>query len=84
MNGAYWIVGIATVPHHMIGMSSIDARGPLSPAEFESLRELSKGLKWKTIPIKHTVKLLSLGYAKEAVGGLVITDAGRMREALGS
>jgi hypothetical protein len=68
----------------MVHMPSFDAGGPLSPAEFESLRELSRGLKWKTIPIGHTVKLLGLGYAKDAVGGLVITDAGRLREALGS
>jgi len=60
-------------------MATFDLNGSLSPAEFESLRELSKGLGWQTIPAQHSAKLLSLGYAREAVGGLIITDLGQSR-----
>lgn len=60
-------------------MAIFDLNGPLSSVEFESLRELSKGLRWQTIPAQHAAKLLSLGYAREAVGGLSITDVGQLR-----
>ncbi len=65
-------------------MADFDLNGGLSAAEFESLRELSKGLGWHTLPARHTAKLLSLGYARDAVGGLVITDIGQLRAARGS
>jgi hypothetical protein len=65
-------------------MVTLEVRGPLSRAEFESLRELSKGLRWQTIPFHHTAKLLRLGYATEAIGGLRITESGQLRVAKGS
>ena len=65
-------------------MATFDLNGSLSPAEFESLRELSKGLGWQTIPAQHSAKLLSLGYARDAIGGLMITDLGRSRAADGN
>jgi hypothetical protein len=65
-------------------MAIHDDSGPLSAAEFESLRELSKGLRWQTIPFQHTAKLLRLGYATEAIGGLKITESGQLRVAKGS
>ena len=65
-------------------MARFDLSDPLSPAEFESLQELSKGLKWRPIPFRHTAMLLRLGYAKEAIGGLLITDLGQLRVAKGS
>lgn len=65
-------------------MAILDVKGPLSSGEFESLRELSKGLKWQTIPFQHTAKLLRLGYATEAIGGLRITESGQVRVAKGS
>lgn len=66
------------------GMATLDVKGPLSAGEFESLRELSKGLRWQTIPFQHTAKLLRLGYATEAIGGLRITESGQVRVAKGS
>lgn len=65
-------------------MAQSDLNDPLSPAEFDSLRELSAGLKWRPLPSAHTAKLLRLGYAKDAVGGLAISALGELRVAKGS
>lgn len=61
-----------------------DLNDPLTSAEFDSLRELSAGLKWRTLPSLHTAKLLRLGYAKDGVGGLAISELGQLRIAKGS
>jgi len=57
---------------------------PLSTAEFQSLKELSKGTLRGTTPAKHQAKLINLGYAKDALGGLMITDIGQLRVMKGS
>jgi hypothetical protein len=58
---------------------------PLSPSEFESLKELSKGAPRKAIPPEDMAALKRLGYAKEGFGGAqIITDAGRWRLTKGS
>jgi hypothetical protein len=52
---------------------------PLTAAEFASLKETAKGLMKRTIPADHKAKLLKLGFIAEKLGGLVPTDAGKMR-----
>ena len=69
---------------HISPMERSDLNDPLSPAEFDSLRELSAGLGWKPLPSLHTAKLLRLGYARDAVGGLSISELGQLRVAKGS
>ena len=65
-------------------MAQSDLNDPLSPAKFNSLRELSAELGWKPLPSLHTAKLLRLGYARDAVGGLSISELGQLRVAKGS
>lgn len=60
-------------------MSNPDLDAPLTPGELESLRELSKGLMRRVIPEADTQKLISIGYARGAHGGTMITDAGKLR-----
>jgi hypothetical protein len=52
---------------------------PLSHEEFASLQEVGKGLMQRVIPARHRDRLISLGYIAERRGGLVLTNAGRMR-----
>lgn len=75
----------SVVPHyHIIDMAPLYPSDSLSSAEFDSLLELSRGLKWRPLPQQHTAKLLRLGYAKEAIDGLSITEFGRLRIAKGT
>jgi hypothetical protein len=55
----------------------------LSFAEYGSLEAIRDGLKKPVVPTHHKQRLLELGYIAEADGGLAVTDAGRMRLALG-
>jgi hypothetical protein len=75
--------GFSRRRHHIRWMASSDLNDPLSPAEFDSLVELSNGLKWRPLPSLHTAKLLRLGYARDAVGGLSISELGQLRVAKG-
>jgi hypothetical protein len=54
---------------------------PLTADQFASLREVSKGALRQTIPDEHKAHLIKLGYIKEGLGGLVLTDLGRLRVA---
>jgi hypothetical protein len=56
---------------------------PLSSDEFASLREVGHGLMQRIIPDEHQEKLIALGYIAQRLGGLGLTDAGRMRLAAG-
>lgn len=56
-----------------------DPQVPLTPDEFRSLREVSKGLMQHEIPLSHRARLLEVGYIKKGVGGWTLTDAGRAR-----
>jgi hypothetical protein len=76
--------GFSRRRRHISAMTRSDLNDPLSPAEFESLRELAAGLKWRPLPSLHTAKLLRLGYARDAVGGLSISELGQLRIAKGS
>ena len=56
---------------------------PLSPEEFVSLKEVSKGMTKRIIPNGHQDRLIAVGYLKEVLGGLTLTDPGLMRLAIG-
>ena len=60
-----------------------DLNAPLSPSEFQALRDVSKGMMQPIIPDAHKKRLLQAGFIKEALGGLMVTDAGQMRIAVG-
>jgi len=56
---------------------------PLLPEEFVSLKEVSRGLTSRTIPDEHRDRLIALGYLREVLGGLTLTDPAQMRLAIG-
>jgi hypothetical protein len=53
----------------------------LTPDEFASLREVSKGQTQRIIPDAHKAKLLYLGLIREKLGGLVQTNMGYLHVA---
>ena len=56
----------------------------LSPEEFDSLREVSKGDAQREIPQLHWERLVSLGYAVRRLGELGLTASGTRRLAAGN
>lgn len=56
-----------------------DLNAPLSRAEFDSLREVSKPGGQKTIPPKHRAKLTKLGLIEQKLGGLALMPDGQLR-----
>jgi hypothetical protein len=52
---------------------------PLTHKEFESLREVSKGMMRRVIPKSHADKLIGLKLLREGLGGLVLTPKGKLR-----
>ena len=62
---------------------SFTANQPLTPAEFASLKEVSIGLMAKRIPIEHREKLIEMGLIEQKLGGLMLTNEGKMRLAKG-
>jgi hypothetical protein len=55
----------------------------LSPDEFDSLREVSKGEAQQEIPQLHWERLVALGYAVRRLGELGLTASGVRRLASG-
>ena len=55
----------------------------LSPEEFDSLREVSKGDAQREIPQLHWERLVRLGYAVRRLGELGLTASGIRRLAAG-
>ena len=53
----------------------------LTPDEFASLREVSKGHTQRIIPDAHKAKLLYLGLIRQKLGGLVQTNIGYLHVA---
>ena len=51
----------------------------LTPEEFQSLSEVAKGLAQRAIPAEHKALLLRVGLIREALGGLMLTNAGVLR-----
>jgi hypothetical protein len=60
-----------------------DTRASLSPEEFDSLSEVSKGDIQRDIPQLHWERLVALGYALRRLGVLGLTEAGKRRLAAG-
>lgn len=56
----------------------------LSPEEFDSLREVSKGDAQREIPQLHWERLVDLGYAVRRLGELGLTASGIRRLAAGN
>jgi len=56
---------------------------PLLPEEFVSLKEVSRGLASRAIPDDHRDRLIALGYLREVLGGLTLTDPAQMQLAIG-
>ena len=57
---------------------------PLTPDEFASLKALDRGATTTpAIPQAHEDRLLELGFAKQTIIRLMLTNAGRMRIAIG-
>jgi hypothetical protein len=56
---------------------------PLSPEEFASLLEVSKGEAQQDIPQLHWERLVNLGYAVRRLGELGLTASGMRRLAMG-
>jgi hypothetical protein len=55
----------------------------LTPDEFASLREVSKGMLQRELPEAHQQKLLGLRLIRHTPDGLRLTKAGQMRVATG-
>jgi hypothetical protein len=55
----------------------------LSPEEFDSLLEVSKGVAQREIPQLHWERLVASGYALRRLGVLGLTEAGTRRLATG-
>lgn len=62
---------------------STDHLPALSPDEFESLREVSRGDAQREIPQLHWERLVALGYALRRLGELGLTPSGVRRLAAG-
>jgi hypothetical protein len=60
-----------------------DQAPALSPDEFNSLREVSKGEAQQDIPQLHWERLVGLGYAVRRLGELGLTASGIRRLAAG-
>jgi hypothetical protein len=61
-----------------------DPAASLSPEEFDSLFEVSKGDAQRDIPQLHWERLVALGYALRRLGVLGLTEAGKRRLATGN
>ena len=55
----------------------------IDPDEFGSLKALDKGSMTPVSPEAHQRRLVELGFAKPTIIRLMLTDAGRMRIAIG-
>ena len=60
-----------------------DINARLTVDEYQSRLDVSKGAMQSGIPVAHKARLLQVGYIKEGLGGLILTDAGQMRIAIG-
>jgi hypothetical protein len=54
---------------------------PLSPEEFASLKEVSKGMIQRVIPGSHRERLIRLGFIEQVFRSLELTISGQMRAA---
>jgi hypothetical protein len=56
---------------------------PLSKEEFAVLKQIGTAATIRTVPPRIQERLKLLGYATEVLGGLVVTDEGFLRIAMG-
>jgi hypothetical protein len=52
---------------------------PLTREEFAALKQIDDAGKHGTITAKIRKRLILIGYAKEVLGGLIVTDEGMLR-----
>jgi hypothetical protein len=57
---------------------------PLTREEFAALKQIGDARKHETIPAKIRERLILIGYAKEVLGGLIVTDEGMLRIVMGT
>ena len=57
---------------------------PLTREEFAALKQIGDARKHETIPAKIRERLILIGYAKEVLGGLIVTDEGMLRIVMGN
>ena len=57
---------------------------PLTPEEFAALKQNCVARQHRTIPAKIRERLILIGYVKEALGGLIVTDEGMLRIVMGN
>ena len=57
---------------------------PLTREEFAALKQIDDAGKPGTIPAKIRERLILIGYAKEVLGGLIVTDEGMLRIVMGT
>jgi hypothetical protein len=55
----------------------------LTKEEFKALKQIGDARAEGTIPTKTRNRLIEIGYAKEVLGGLVITEEGMLRIVMG-
>ncbi|HYM33263.1 MAG TPA: hypothetical protein VEU47_18335 [Candidatus Cybelea sp.] len=64
-------------------MPANDPNARLAPREFESLKEVAKGIMQLAIPAQHKAALIKLGFIEETSGRLLLTEIGKIRVAAG-
>jgi hypothetical protein len=57
---------------------------PLTREEFAALKQIGDGREPGTIPAKIRERLILIGYVKEVLGGLIVTDEGMKRIVMGN
>jgi hypothetical protein len=57
---------------------------PLTREEFAALKQIGDAMKHETIPAEIRERLILIGYVKEVLGGLIVTDEGMMRIVMGN
>jgi hypothetical protein len=63
---------------------SVSAYEPLNEGEFAALQQLSRSFARGTVGELISQRLIKLGYAKEFMSNLIITDGGLSRLAMGN
>jgi hypothetical protein len=56
----------------------------LTPEEFAALKQIGDARQHRTIPAKIRERLILIGYVKEVLGGLIVTDEGMKRIVMGN
>ena len=57
---------------------------PLTREEFAALKQIDDAREYETIPVEIQERLILIGYVKEVLGGLIVTDEGMLRIVMGN